>query len=1079
MKKIILNILLVMALILSLSTAVLAEDQPDDPTIPSGYTIYLPFAVNSDSGYEPPIYPDLPPIVAELELDTPVELPAGSLPDSQGMRPASEYLVSFDGSTLAQMYSDGLDTVAGYDMIVANQTEILSRYGLSWDAMPTLQRVLNGVIVPADQALLDAMADDPDVLSIEPIYDFVLDTRETVPYIGATEVWDAGYTGEGVTIAIIDTGIDYTHAALGGSGDPEDYENNDPTIIEPGTFPTAKVIGGYDFVGGEWPIGDIIPDPDPLDGATHGTHVAHIAAGIGVPGTDIYPGVAPDASLYALKVCSDISSSCSGAAMLEAMEWVVDPNGDALLTDHADVVNMSIGSLYGQSWDDAMDRAVNAATIVGVLSVGSSGNSSDRPFVTGSPGTAPTEISTAQTAVPSAKQALMEITAPPAITGLYAAVWQDWSTPLEVAYPDGVEAPVIYGDGAGGNLNGCSAFTTDLSGYIVLVDRGACNFTLKIKNVGQAGGLVGIIGLVTPEDPFTGGDGGDRPIDIPGYMISQADSNTLKSGLPDTTVSFDPAVGLSLKGTVVGSSSRGPSYWMNYIKPDIAAPGASISAVTGTGTEQSAFGGTSGAAPMVTGSAALLREAFPHLKPFDIKALLVNHADTAIYNEHPFFGGDLAPITRIGGGEVRVNHSLEEPVALLDITDPHLGEAGLLFPHLSFGHVDVTDESITLVKNVDVRNFSDNEYTYNVVPEFRFADDEASGAVEIIVIPSTITLPPKDPNFGFSHTAVQVRLTIHGSELLPFSVNSGGNGACGQCLTDNEFDGYIWFDTDDEIEGDELHMAWHVLPRQSGDLTSSTHDVQITDGEGTFDLTNDGIGGGYVDAFSWIGHSPDIPESGGMGEETPIIDLKDFGVVTYPSGGGFYMAFAITTWDAYAHADVPAGFEIYLDTDQDGTDDYVVLNWDLSGPYSLGDGRNVTWVFDLETGGGNAFFFTDHAANSANFQLWIHSSQIGMDIDDLFTPMDVQVLAYDSYFTGNYTDWIDPIEILVYGERYTAVGDPVAPDDTETWTVYDWGLVDTNPDELGVLLLTNGYLGSGYFGGAPIGNESLAIAVSH
>ncbi len=77
----------------------------------------------------------------------------------------------------------------------------------------------------------------------------------------------------------------------------------------------------------------------------------------------------------------------------------------------------------------------------------------------------------------------------------------------------------------------------------MLVDRGACNFTLKIKNVGDGGGLIGIIGLVAPGAPFSGGDGGDRPIDIPGYMISQADSNTLKSGLPNTVVRFDPNLG--------------------------------------------------------------------------------------------------------------------------------------------------------------------------------------------------------------------------------------------------------------------------------------------------------------------------------------------------------------------------------------------------------------------------------------------------------------------------------------------------------------------------------------------------------
>jgi minor extracellular serine protease Vpr len=53
---------------------------------------------------------------------------------------------------------------------------------------------------------------------------------------------------------VLDSGIDYTHYALGGSGDPADFANNDPTIIERGTFPTKKVVGGYDFVGSVWPM---------------------------------------------------------------------------------------------------------------------------------------------------------------------------------------------------------------------------------------------------------------------------------------------------------------------------------------------------------------------------------------------------------------------------------------------------------------------------------------------------------------------------------------------------------------------------------------------------------------------------------------------------------------------------------------------------------------------------------------------------------------------------------------------------------------------------------------------------------
>ena len=115
-----------------------------------------------------------------------------------------------------------------------------------------------------------------------------------------------------VRVAVLDSGIDYLHAALGGSGDAAEFADNDPTVIEPGTFPTAKVVGGYDFTGSVWPNGPEAPDPDPIDDGPeggHGTHVADIIAG--------EAGVAPGADLYAVKVCSSVSTSCSGIALIQ------------------------------------------------------------------------------------------------------------------------------------------------------------------------------------------------------------------------------------------------------------------------------------------------------------------------------------------------------------------------------------------------------------------------------------------------------------------------------------------------------------------------------------------------------------------------------------------------------------------------------------------------------------------------------------------------------------------------------------------------------------------------------------------
>ena len=149
-------------------------------------------------------------------------------------------------------------------------------------------------------------------------------------------------------------------------------------------------------------------------------------------------------------------------------------------------------------------------------------------------------------------------------------------------------------------------------------------------------------------------------------------------------------------GHVVGSSSRGPAMLTQTVKPEIGTPGASVSAVVGTGTGTAAFSGTSGAAPMVTGAAALLKQAFPGRTGAEIKAVLVNTGDTNIMNKAAIFGGTLAPITRIGGGEVRVDRALNSPVAAW--------EAETQQPVISLGFKDWVRNSLTGRSGITVRN---------------------------------------------------------------------------------------------------------------------------------------------------------------------------------------------------------------------------------------------------------------------------------------------------------------------------------------------------------------------------------------
>src|SRR5690606_34861090 len=189
--------------------------------------------------------------------------------------------------------------------------------------------------------------------------------------IGAGEAHQHGYRGQGVFVAVMDTGIDYNHPDLGG-----------------GFGPGFRVITGYDFVGdtfcpndeetcGPGKVDDVPkPDDDPMDQHGHGTHVAGIiGANAAAPGG--VTGVAPEVTLGAYKVFGPAGSTFA-SIMIQSMEQI--------LAAGAEVLNMSLGSAY--AWPDyptsvAANNLVDAGVVV-VASIGNEGATG--LFSTGSPG---------------------------------------------------------------------------------------------------------------------------------------------------------------------------------------------------------------------------------------------------------------------------------------------------------------------------------------------------------------------------------------------------------------------------------------------------------------------------------------------------------------------------------------------------------------------------------------------------------------------------------------------------------------------------------------------------------------------
>lgn len=983
------------------------------------------------------------------------------------------------------------------EMLAAEQAAFINRAlaaAPSAEVVASLQLVLNAVVLNVDAADLPALSRDTAISRVVGVANYSQDLSETVPYIGATTAHAMGATGKGIRIAVIDSGVDYTHAALGGAGTRAAYEQAWAPLPAPGApaipvvpagtgylaanpalFPSAKVIGGYDFVGESWPNTALMMDNNPIgapDATTnggHGTHVADIIAG--------KLGVAPDAKIYALKACSAPATSCSGVALIQSMEWAVDPNGNGDTSDdHVDLINMSLGSPYGQPFDDDLSAAVDAAFDAGVLTVASAGNSADKQFITGSPGATSTALSVAQTAVPSASVQLMTILTPAA--GNRGAVFQPWSVPLTTT----IEGPVYYPPTTGGRRIGCAdaAGTNpyapgELAGRIVLVDRGTCSFSLKIANIAAAGGSLGIIGLITADAPFGGAFGGGVQT-IPGYMINQADANILRAG--NAVVRFSPSGTLSLAGSLASTSSRGPRFDDNIVKPEIGAPGASISASSGSFTGTTAFGGTSGAAPMVTGAAALLLEARGWcLDNAHIKQILVNTAETNVFQPSAaasVFPDQLAPITRIGGGEVRVDRALTSPLVVTDNTGD---KVSFINGAMSFGYLDATKPTHTFNRKLKLENTSTKSQTYAVAANLRYADD-ANGAVTMTVTPASITLGP------YATKEVKVKLVVDSTKLRLNLMNSSTGGNAIGPLTANEYDGYVTFSGKNHT----VQMPWHILPRKSADvsawLPTSHLKIDPTTGAGTFPIKNKGVGDAQVFAYATLGQGTDRP-AGGRGEQSPTLDIRAVATNTFVAPAGFCTTGANFIWEfafnTYERPANPQGtwYEVDIDTNNDGFTDYFVYTRDVSGDTTLTDGRVATAVYNTATGAlllRSNFFFTEHATNSSTLVMRVCGSDLGLGLADVGRPM-VADFRVTSWYWGMPESHLGPYLITPFGEEFTGnvPGDVVGYNVSTNGNVQKWDAFPGMSPYTGLMLITNSAFSATNNGGSTQAGEAILL----
>lgn len=736
-----------------------------------------------------------------------------------GVRPAASFLP----------WPDRKQEIAAQQRSLETQLVLLG--GTVTDRFDTL---LNALLVRLPAAQLPAVRKLPGVRAVRAENHFTPLVSTSVPWVRAPEGWSLStgpWTGSGIRIAIIDSGIDYNHASLGGSGDPEDFANNNPAVLEAGTFPTARVIGGTDFVGDNYDSRGVSgsptarPDLDPLDtfANTHGTHVAAIAAGNGVrldgtPYTGPYndsldfsqlslgPGVAPEAKLYAYKVFGSAGST-SAAIIVRALERSLDPNQDGNFSDRVDVVNLSLGSPFGvMDGTDPEAEAINRLVNQGVIVVVAAGNNGNTYYTMSSPGIANRGITVANSLDDGATFSTIKVLAPAAVAGDYASAEGVFTPPLKTHGP--VSAQVVQTDPP----LACETLknTAALQGKIALIDRGTCFFVDKIRRA-QAAGAIGVIVVNNVDGPpiEMGGQGDTSDIDIPGVMISQLDGSILKgqlaNGLTATLDAFAAVGRPELADQISDSSSRGPSIGDNRLKPDLAAPGTGIvSAKAGTGFDTTSQTGTSMSAPHVAGAAALLRQAHPTWTVEDIKTALMNTAA-------PMLTGSKIPYpeSRIGAGRLNVEAALRTQSLVRAETSQ--GDVSL-----SFGAFEAFDP-VSVTRNVRVVNHGALPITFQISARQTLTNP----GVTLTPLADSITVA------GRSSAQVGVRMDLDPAQLLVLPDPTSGS-AIGDKIRYylNEVSGQLWFTNATQ----QLHLPWHLTARPNSAYSVAATNVGVPAG---------------------------------------------------------------------------------------------------------------------------------------------------------------------------------------------------------------------------------------------------------
>jgi minor extracellular serine protease Vpr len=831
--------------------------------------------------------------------------------------------------------------------------------GMGGKVLARFQHAINGIKVQGTPDQIRSFAALPGVIQVKEVRTYSLVNAHSVPFIGAPLAWQGppGLHGEHVRVAVIDTGVDYTHANFGGPGTVAAWQTAfansakpaDPTLFGPNA---PKVKGGIDLVGDAYdasvPGSVPVPDPNPLDCNGHGSHTSGTAVGFGVTSAGatfngpydattpselftIGPGVAPLADLYAVRVFG-----CAGSSnvVVDAIDWAVANN--------MQVISMSLGSDFGTE-DDADAEASENAVESGIVVAAASGNSGPIPYVTSTPGSGEKAISVA--AVDSHDSFPAEsLKLSPSGTTIVAIdangiAATNGSSLAVVVLPD------TKGTGSAGVSLGCDPaeyVAAGVAGKLVVTARGVCARVARAIYGQQAGAAaVAMINNGAGYPPYEGpinsnpDNGMPYTVTIP-FLGAKGPSAATGDG-----AALKAAASTSFASTVIANptfrqfasfSSAGPRSGDGHLKPNISAPGVSIfSTAMGTGNQGLFESGTSMATPHVAGSAALAVQAHPHWSAEEVSAALVNTADSA----------KLAGYSPQRGG-----NGLVQPFGASQTSVIARADDGT--PSVSFGVAEFTQD-LTREGRIEVENRGSSSAT--------FAVSVAEGA-------------------GSPHTATadsnSVTVSGHGSSTLHVKL-AVPVATTGDSSAFRQVQGQIALTPTSGNRGVALSVPYYLVARARSMVQAHLRGDLSEKASGTVAVTNRSRAvAGTADFYAW----------GLRGDHTSLgsIGLRAVGVQSFADPvNGQMLVFALNTF-ARSSNPVTNVYDVFLDVNGDGIPDYDVEAADLGLLTGTGSftGEMAVAVFNLATGNGVLEFLAVAPTDGSTILLPLVAADVGI-----------------------------------------------------------------------------------------------------